>query len=137
MFVLPQGVRHHRFEQFPAVYRLIGLLSFFLPVLILSHWGYGSYLDWPASSIENFYQLCGFAFSAAAIWLGLRQQWAETANTGVTFFVIFLYSKFYDWWWELLPKYLFFLILGLTAVLVLLVMKRLRRSGREETEAAP
>ena len=137
LFVLPQGVRHHRFEQFPAVYRLIGLLSFFLPVLILSHWGYGSYLDWPASSIENFYQLCGFAFSAAAIWLGLRQQWAETANTGVTFFVIFLYSKFYDWWWELLPKYLFFLILGLTAVLVLLVMKRLRRSGREETEAAP
>ena len=35
-------------------------------------------------------------------------------NTGVVFFVIFLYTKFYDWWWDLLPKYLFFLILGLT-----------------------
>ncbi len=136
LFVLPQFFRHPGFEQFPAVYRLIGLLSFFLPVLILSHWGNGSYLDWPASTIENLYQLGGFAVSAAAIWLGLRRSWAETVNTGVSFFVIFLYTKFYDWWWELLPKYLFFLILGLTAVLVLLVMKRLRRN-EPETESAP
>ena len=48
-------------------------------------------------------------------------------NTGVVFFVIFLYTKFYDWWWDLLPKYLFFLILGLAAILALLVLGRLRR----------
>ena len=36
-------------------------------------------------------------------------------------------SNYVVWWWELMPKYLFFLVLGLTAVLVLLVMKRLRR----------
>ena len=58
-------------------------------------------------------------------------------NTGVVFFVIFLYTKFYDWWWDLLPKYLFFLILGLTAVLVLLAMKRLRRSGGARAEKMP
>jgi len=137
LFALPQWVRHRRYEQFPAVYRLVGLLSFFLPVLILSHWGRGSYLDWSASTIESLYQLAGFLFSALVIWLGLRRQWTETANTGVVFFVIFLYTKFYDWWWELLPKYLFFLILGLTAVLVLLVMKRLRRPVGEEAEDVP
>lgn len=135
LFALPQFVRHQRYEQFPAVYRLVGLLAFFVPVLILSHWGRGSYLDWPASMIEGSYQLAGFLFSALAIWLGLRRQWTETANAGVVFFVIFLYTKFYDWWWELLPKYLFFLILGLTAVLVLLVMKRLRRADGAEAEA--
>ncbi len=134
MFVLPQVVRHVRYEQFPAVYRLVGLLAFFLPVLILSHWGRGSYLDWSASTVENVYQLAGFLFSALAIGIGLRRQWTETANTGVVFFVIFLYTKFYDWWWQLLPKYLFFLILGLTALLVLLVMKRLRTSGNPEAE---
>jgi hypothetical protein len=47
-------------------------------------------------------------------------------NTGVTFFVIFLYTKFYDWWWEWMPKYLFFLVVGMTAVLLLLVFRRLR-----------
>ena len=137
MFVLPQVMRHVRYEQFPAVYRLVGLLAFFLPVLILSHWGRGSYLDWPSSTVESVYQLAGFLFSALAIGLGLRRQWTETANTGVVFFVIFLYTKFYDWWWELLPKYLFFLILGLTALLVLLVMKRLRTSGDPEAEEMP
>ncbi|MFB0936831.1 MAG: DUF2157 domain-containing protein [Propionivibrio sp.] len=137
IFALPQIVRHVRYEQFPAVYRLVGLLSFFLPVLVLSHWGRGSYLDWPPSTVEGLYQLAGFLFSALAIWLGLRRQWTETANTGVVFFVIFLYTKFYDWWWDLLPKYLFFLVLGLTALLVLLIMKRLRRSGDPDMEEMP
>ena len=132
MFVLPQLVRHTRYDQFPAVYRLVGLLAFFLPVLILSHWGGGSYLDWSLATIEGVYQLLGFACSAAVIWLGLRRQWTDTANTGVVFFVVFLYTKFFDWWWELLPKYLFFLILGMTAVLVLLVMKRVRQGGGKE-----
>ena len=136
-FILPHWVRHVRHEQFPAVYRLMGLLAFFMPVLVLSHWGRGSYLDWPASTVEHCYQIAGFVFSALAIWLGLKREWTETVNTGVVFFVIFLYTKFYDWWWELLPKYLFFLILGLTAVLVLLMMKRLRRAGGAQAEKMP
>jgi len=135
LFVLPTLFRHARHDQFPAVYRLVGLLAFFLPALILSHWGRGSYLAWPVATIEYVYQIAGFVFGALVIWLGLRRQWTEAANTGVVFFVIFLYTKFYDWWWEVMPKYLFFLVLGLTAVLVLLVMKRLRRpagfAGRE------
>ncbi len=31
-------------------------------------------------------------------------------NTGNVFFTIFLYTKFYDWWWDWMPKYLFFLL---------------------------
>jgi uncharacterized membrane protein len=50
-------------------------------------------------------------------------------NTGMTFFVIFLYTKFFDWWWEIMPKYLFFLVLGLTAILLLLVLRRLRATN--------
>ena len=58
-----------------------------------------------------------------------RRQWSDTVNTGITFFVIFLYTKFFDWWWESMPKWLFFFVLGLAAILILLVLKRLRRSG--------
>jgi uncharacterized membrane protein len=68
----------------------------------------------------------GFVVSAAVIWLGVRREWSDTVNTGTVFFVIFLYTKFYDWWWEIVPKFVFFLIIGLTSILFILVMKRLR-----------
>ena len=53
----------------------------------------------------------------------------DAVNTGSVFFVIFLYTKFFDWWWDVMPKYLFFLVLGLTAVLLLFIMRRLRARG--------
>jgi uncharacterized membrane protein len=133
LFTLPLWVDHRRFDGFAATWRISGQLFFFLPVLVLSNWGDGSYLRWNSDTIEGFYQLLGFAGAAAAIWLGIRRHWTDTINTGVVFFVIFLYTKFYDWWWEIMPKYLFFLVLGLTALLVLTVLRRLRSSLPQET----
>lgn len=72
----------------------------------------------------------------AAVWVGIRRSWPDLVNTGVTLFVILLYTKFFDWWWEAMPKYLFFLILGLTALLFLIVLKRLRSLGRSAREVA-
>jgi hypothetical protein len=40
--------------------------------------------------------------------------------------MIFPYTKFFDWWWAWMPKYIFFLALGLAAVLLLIVFKCLR-----------
>ncbi|MBU0622923.1 MAG: DUF2157 domain-containing protein [Gammaproteobacteria bacterium] len=126
LLVVPQFVPHRRFADFPPMYRIFGLLAFFLPVLVMGNWGYSSYLDWDVDLVEGFYQVVGFVTSALAVWLGVRRQWPEVINTGVTFFIIFLYTKIFDWWWEVMPKYLFFLVLGLVAVLFLVVLKRLR-----------
>ena len=126
LFLVPQLINHDHRAGFAAIYRVFGLLTLLLPVLILANWGDISYLDLDPNFIEGSYQLAGFALSAAAIWLGARRRWPETVNTGITFFVIFLYTKFFDWWWDIMPKYLFFLVLGLAAVLILLVLKRLR-----------
>jgi uncharacterized membrane protein len=126
MFVVPLFVDHRRFPGFDAIYRVFGLLTLLLPVLVLSNWGEISYLDFDHKLIEGTYQVVGFAASAGAVWLGTKRHWSDTVNTGVTFFVIFLYTKFYDWWWEIMPKYLFFLVIGLSAVLLLVVFKRLR-----------
>lgn len=126
LFVLPSFLHRARSQEFAPIYRVFGLLTLLLPVLVLSHWGYGSYLDFDAKVIEGAYQVFGFVASACAIWLGARRGWPETINTGITFFVIFLYTKLYDWCWEIMPKYLFFLVVGLVAVLILLVLKRLR-----------
>jgi hypothetical protein len=42
------------------------------------------------------------------------------------FFVVFLYTKLFDWWWDAMPKYVFFFVLALVAMLFLLVLRRLR-----------
>jgi uncharacterized membrane protein len=132
IFLLPRFVNHARFHGFDAIYRVFGLLGLFLPVLVLANWGDISYLDFDHKIVEGSYQLLGFATSAAAVWLGTKRRWPEVVNTGLTFFVIFLYTKFYDWWWEIMPKYLFFLVIGLTALLLLVVFKRLRAGAKAE-----
>lgn len=126
IFTVPLWLQHHRFSGFKPIYRVFGCLLFFIPVLVLANWGNGSYLPWPVSSIEGTYQVIGFIGSAALIALGIRKQWPDVVNTGNAFFVLFLYTKFYDWWWEIMPKYLFFLVIALTSLLLLFVYKRVR-----------
>lgn len=122
-----------RQEEFAPVYRMFGLLVVFIAVLVLSHWGMGSYLLIPVKQVEYLYQVAGFALSGLVIWRGIREHWPGITNLGSTFFVIFLYTKFYDWWWEWMPKYLFFLLLGLIALLLLFLLRRLRSLVREVT----
>ncbi|OGT18801.1 MAG: hypothetical protein A2V90_06070 [Gammaproteobacteria bacterium RBG_16_57_12] len=132
MFWIPRLIAHRRFSGFAPIYRVFGLLIFFIPVLILSLWGQISYLDLAPGLIEGGYQIAGFVLSALAIWLGIRQGWHEVVNTGTSFFFLFLYTKFFDWWWEIMPKYLFFLVLGLAAILFIFVLKRLRGVSRRQ-----
>jgi uncharacterized membrane protein len=130
LFVIPAIVSHKRFSGFDVIYRVFAMLLFFLPVLILSNWGAVSYIYMDNDIIEGMYQVVGFVFSAGTIWIGLKKNWPDAVNTGNVFFVIFLYTKFYDWWWETMPKYIFFFIIGLTAILALLIFKRLRYAAR-------
>ena len=131
LFMVPY-FPHHKFSGFAVIYRVFAMLLFFIPVLILANWGAISYLNISRDSIEAIYQIAGFLFSAIAIWLGIKKNWPEVLNTGNVFFTIFLYTKFYDWWWDWMPKYLFFLVIGLTAILMLLMFKRLRNSAIEK-----
>ncbi|HAD05198.1 MAG: hypothetical protein A2091_07340 [Desulfuromonadales bacterium GWD2_61_12] len=125
--LLPQRKHPH----FAGYYRVFGLLCIFIAILILANWGSISYLPWAMNTIESLYQTAGFLLAAAAIALGIRQGWPGVVNLGSTFFVLYLYTKFFDWWWEWMPKYLFFLLLGLIAVGLLLAMRRLRSTMRE------
>ena len=135
IFLVPSIISHRRFSGFGPIYRVFAMLIFFIPVLILANWGAVSYLAMENNHIEVLYQILGFVFSALAIWLGIRKSWPEVVNTGNVFFVILLYTKFYDWWWDWMPKYLFFFVIGLTAIAVLFIFKRMRHSAaRVKTE---
>jgi uncharacterized membrane protein len=116
---------------FPGTYRLFGLLAIFVAVLVLSNWGEASLLPFSPGAVEHLYQVAGFAVSAAVIWAGVHFHWPGTTNLGSTFFALFLYTRFYDWWWEWMPRYLFFLVVALVAVLLLLVLQRVRHAARE------
>ena len=118
------------YSGFIPIYRVFGILLFLIPVLVLSNWGRGSYLNIDSDLIEGFYQLTGFIVSAGLIALGLKKQWSEVINTGNVFFVLFLYTKIFDWWWEIMPKYLFFLVIALSSVLMLFIYKRLRKQSQ-------
>jgi uncharacterized membrane protein len=126
-FALPFLKPQQRCPEFKPIYHIISVGAFFLAVLILSHWGRGSYLRWDANIIEGFYQLIGFAASAGLIVLGLRRQDSLLMLLGNICFAIFLCSKFFDWWWDWMPKSLFFLVMGLTMLLTMMVFKRLRQ----------
>ena len=137
MFLVPHVIDHRRYTDFTAVYHVSAMLILFIPMLILANYGSISYLDADPAAIEAGYQIAGFVMSAVLIALGLRKSWGEVVNTGTVFFVIFLYTKFFDWWWDVMPKYLFFLVVGLTAILLLIILKRLRlyhANGVSETE---
>lgn len=123
-------IPHRGFAAFPGTYRLFGLLAVFVSILVLGSWGMGSVLPLRPKTVEHLYQVAGFVVAGAVIWAGVRQRWPGTTNLGSTFFAIFLYTKLFDWWWDWMPRYLFFLVLGLVAVLLLLVLKRLRAASR-------
>jgi uncharacterized membrane protein len=130
VLALAGSLPHRRQPGFPNLYRGYGLLAIFIAILILSNWGWISYLPWRPGIIEAGYQLLGFLLAGGVIALGIRRRWAGIANLGCTFFTLYLYTKFFDWWWDWMPEYLFFLVLGLSAVLILLVLKRVRAAAR-------
>lgn len=116
---------------FTNVYRVFGLLVAFISVLILSNWGQASFLPLPVPVVEAGYQLLGFAGSAALIAFGIKRDMHKLLNLGATFFLLFLYTRIFDWWWSWMPKWLFFLVVGLVAVGFLYLLGRLRRAGDE------
>jgi uncharacterized membrane protein len=123
---LPLFLKHVRRTDFPAVYRLVGMLAFFFTMLFLSAQGQSSYLPLDEKAVEHFYQMFGVVAAGAAVWIGIRQNWTGVVNTGTAFFTIFLFFRLIDWWWDWMPKYLFFLLIGLVAIGLVAVFKRLR-----------
>lgn len=125
-------IQQKHYENFAPVFRIFGTLLMLLPILVLSHWAGGSYLQWDRQTIEGFYQISGFVLSASLIAYGIKRYWHDLIKTGSVMFTIFLYTKLFDWFWELFPKYLFFMLIGLSSLLILMIFKRIRRDNKED-----
>jgi uncharacterized membrane protein len=111
-------------------YRLVGLMAAFAALLLLATSGSMNGLGLSRRAAETLYQLLTLATSAAVIVVGVRRGWRESIVAGTGAFLLLAVIKSVDWFWDWMPRYLYFLTLGLVALLVVLVLRRWRLAGR-------
>ena len=107
-------------------HRIVGMVGLFLGLFVLSVSGSESWLPWDHEVIENVYQLLGFVVGGAVVAWGVKERTSDLANGGMIFLTILCLVKAVDWWWEWMPRWLFFLVLAGFAIAVMLGLKRIR-----------
>ena len=113
-------------RRFAPTYRMVGLFAWFAALWALSVAADLSVLSWTAGHVKATYQVLGFASAAAAVAIGLQRDWNDTTNLGAAAFIVFLYTKFVQWWWDWMPAYLFFFAIGGISIALILTLNRAR-----------
>ncbi len=127
---VPLTVPHRQFAEFRDVYRMVGLFFSFASLELLVHAGKMSFLPLSVRVVENLYRILGFLLAGVVIWLGIRHGKPLIMNLASLFFAVYIFDRLFSSWWDWMPKYLFFLIIGLTAMVLLVVFRRLRIRAR-------
>lgn len=100
---------------------IIGLINLFLALWIMSIWGnYGDMGTWHTASVaERFLWsvLFGGAAFGSIIW-GLKNDDGVARGFGITFLFINLYTKYFEYFWNVSHKAIFFAILAASFWLV-------------------
>ena len=114
---------------FSLVWRLAGIVAMVFPLLLLGVTTDGSWFGSGHTS-ELIYQLVGLLAFVAMVWIGLKRDDVILARGGATALVLFLFFRMVDWFWEAIPDWLFFLLMGGLAFAVLLVLRTVRERRR-------
>ena len=125
-YAIPSLVHRRERRGFGFVYRICGSVLGLLTVFALSMSGEDSYLDVSPRFAEAFYQFAGLALGVLLILHGIRLRGNGLVNLGAAAFIVFLYARLHVWWWDWMPKYLFFLLIGVMAAGLLYLFRRLR-----------
>lgn len=126
LYCIPWLTRGRGPNDFDFVYRVCGAGTGLSAILILSTTGdlcCGGLLP---GMVEGAYQVAGLLISAGVVFHGLRLGRGGLVNLAATAFIVFLFVRLHSWWWDWMPKYMFFLSIGLIAVGLLLVFRRIR-----------
>lgn len=125
----PHGVE---FQGFPPILRAVATLLLSMAVLFLSRAGHLSWIPADAEAVTVAYQVLSFIVALAAMAIGLTRRWPEVTALGTLLFAIASFLKLVDWWWDWMPRYLFFLLVGAFALLVSWILQRIRRRLAKE-----
>jgi hypothetical protein len=115
--------------EFRIVWRLGGVIAIVWSLLVLGVAGDASWFG-PGNLVEGFYQVLAAVVFVAMAWQGLRTDDPILARGGGVALLLFLLFRMFDWFWDAIPDWLFFLLMGALAFGVLLVLRRLRRRHR-------
>ncbi len=125
-YALPSLRRHRDPHDFDFVYRFCGAVAVFIGLLVFSQQGDPCCSRLPVRARETIFQLLGLIAAAGVVAHGLRLGRGGLVNLGAAGFVVFLFLRLHAWWWDWMPKYLFFFVIGLIAVGLLLLFRRMR-----------
>jgi uncharacterized membrane protein len=116
---------------FAVTYRAAGAMALVFALLLLGQSDSLSVFDGRSKSlIEGGYQLLGALTFALLIWQGLRRDQSELVRAGTVGMGMLLFLRSVDWFWDVIPKWAFFLLVGVLAFGTLLLLRRLRLAGR-------
>lgn len=129
--VLPLVARWPAIGRYRHVYVFVGLLQTYgvLEWLVLSQ--SQSLLPLSSSATEWLYLAIAFIAGGVAIQQCIRREWAAGTYLSAVFLVVLMLHKYYDWFWDELPHFLFFLVLGVIAVAIIASLRKLRSVLRE------
>lgn len=129
-FVPELGILRDR-RDFNFVYRFCGAGIVLWALLMHSKAGDLCCAGLRPKVMEGIYQLAGIALSLGVMFHGVRLGRSGLVNLGAVAFVIFLYIRLHAWWWDWMPKYLFFLSISLIALLLLILFRRIHGRLRQ------
>ncbi|HTR19494.1 MAG TPA: DUF2157 domain-containing protein [Gemmatimonadales bacterium] len=112
---------------FAPWWRGTGGAALILGLLILGSNGQLSMFAGGVHTIEIVYKIVGAVALSALIAWGIRRDQRIVMQIGTAGAVLYLFLRLVDWFWDWVPQWLFFLIVGAFALAVLFVLRRLHR----------
>ena len=103
------------FSLFDDLTYVVGLLYLFISLWLLSIFGNYGNIDnwWQIKQISLFYWgIISAAVAAGFLFYGLKSKDDIAREFGITFLIIFIYTKYFEYFWEHTNKTLFFAILA-------------------------
>ncbi len=86
-----------------------------------------SVIAWTPGHREFWFILLLTLLTSAGIYLGIAWESSVFLNTSIVFFAVNLYTRFYEYFWDAMPKSLFFIIGGATLIAGGIWVERARR----------
>ena len=114
-------------EGFESAARHTGLVLWLGSLLLLSNARGFSLLAFDPSTSLAVYQVVFVVVALALLWRALRAGDGPGVTIVAGMLALFLFVRYVDWFWDLLPAWAFFLVIAAAAFASIGLLRRVRR----------